>query len=619
RKLRDQTFSEEPNSQSMDELCRHILCHYSSHDYIDGLIRCAGPDAISALERLLIDRSLDHRLRLRAARALGKMGDRGSVEVLIKAIEDDYPSVRHEAISALGCLGGEQAIRAIIALLDSESFHLRRIAASAVIQAGGMHMHGPEPYNERLDLLAKLLISGQEEVMEAMIGLGDIGLERLESILKDNSFLIRRGAAMALALRIRKIMDETPRGVSIPCQLSSHGLRAWDISRLYSFRMERNDGLVTKVENTDFKALSDMLCGQGLLRFSSANSVKENVGARSIDLDALLKEYGAGELERRGRTLISPIDRGYLAVKLSIRPGCEDRLAREAEMMKFLAGLGLSSRLPVPLGGLFRIEGFDGGQYAPIYKSLQRCREAGTYAICYTADRSYFTYLNDPSLSIDDLKKGLAVCSGDLAMMARSGSIHTSLMPLFHRHDVHAGRECDARRYRWRAKVAGRLEMWRESCTYPNLRLSGLADFEHIELYDSISAGDLQILIGEHLLSLSLIIGSYFRNRGCFNISAQETMIKGCFDQYYRQLTCSELQLDGCIDWKELSYRMAQEMEEDLYMDAVSPGKLTSNGPHLGMPNGPFPIPELMRAIHIATLFMVLDLGLDLKGQISLS
>jgi len=545
-----------------------------------------------------MDHSLDHRLRIRAARALGQMGDRGSVEVLAEAIKDDYPSVRHEAISALGVLGGEQAIQALTSLLDSESFHLRRIAAKAIIQAGGMHGV------ESLDLLEKLLVSGQEEVMEAMIRQGESGLERLESLLQSDSFFIRQGAALALALNIRKVLDEESRGMSIHCQLSSRGLRARDISRLYSFGIERHDGRTIKVENTDFQALSDMLCGRGLVRSSSAFNVQEHAGARRIDLDALLEGLGAGGLELRGRTLIAPLNQGYLAIKLSIKPGDEVRLAREAEMMIHLAGLGLSSMLPVPLGGLFMIEGID-WQHAPTYKSPKN-GQICTYAICYTADQGYFTYLNDPFLSNEEVIRGLAVCSGDLAMMIRSGAVHTSLLPLYHRREPGPGRDSGA--YQWRRKIAGRLEMWRDSCSYPNLRLSGLADFEHVEHYGSIPARDLQILIGEQLLSLSLTIGSYFKNRGCFNINAQEKMVKGCFDRYYRQLTSSEPQLDECIDWPALSCRMAQEMEEDRYMDAVSLERQISNKPHLGVINGPFPIPELMRAIHIASLFMVLEL-----------
>jgi hypothetical protein len=32
------------------------------------------------------------------------------------------------------------------------------------------------------------------------------------------------------------------------------------------------------------------------------------------------------------------------------------------------------------------------------------------------------------------------------------------------------------------------------------------------------------------------------------------------------------------------------------------------SGPHLGIFNGPFPIPELIRAVHITSLFGVLEM-----------
>jgi hypothetical protein len=46
-------------------------------------------------------------------------------------------------------------------------------------------------------------------------------------------------------------------------------------------------------------------------------------------------------------------------------------------------------------------------------------------AICYLADSEYFRYLNDPSLSIDEMGVGLVLCSKDLAKLTAMGAIHT--------------------------------------------------------------------------------------------------------------------------------------------------------------------------------------------------
>jgi hypothetical protein len=59
---------------------------------------------------------------------------------------------------------------------------------------------------------------------------------------------------------------------------------------------------------------------------------------------------------------------------------------------------------------------------------------------------------------------------------------------------------------------------------------------------------------------------------------------------------------------------MGEEMAGDRYMKAIVRGgqscqdRVVLSGPHLGMFNGSFPIPELIRAIHIASLFGVLEM-----------
>jgi hypothetical protein len=163
--------------------------------------------------------------------------------------------------------------------------------------------------------------------------------------------------------------------------------------------------------------------------------------------------------------------------------------------------------------------------------------------------------------------------------------------------------------------VAGRLDRWRESCQYPNLRLSGLADFEHVEIHSQISSKDLQHFIGNQLLSISLVLGSYFRNRGEFNQKAVSEILKDCFLNYYREFSNTNSLIDNCIDWDYLAFRMNEEMGGDKYMNAIIRGAglhgenvEKSTGPHLGLFNGPFPLPELIRAIYIVSLFAILEM-----------
>ncbi|MGD0953605.1 MAG: hypothetical protein ABR985_14645 [Methanotrichaceae archaeon] len=60
---------------------------------------------------------------------------------------------------------------------------------------------------------------------------------------------------------------------------------------------------------------------------------------------------------------------------------------------------------------------------------------------------------------------------------------------------------------------------------------------------------------------------------------------------------------------------MSEEMGGDKYMNAIIRGVglhgenvEVSTGPHLGLFNGPFPVPELIRAIHITSLFAILGM-----------
>jgi hypothetical protein len=82
-----------------------------------------------ALERLVLDKRVDHRLRFRAIRTLSQIGDSRSEGALLKALEDEYPIVRHEAISALRKIGASNARVTLEKLLDCQSPYLRRKAA----------------------------------------------------------------------------------------------------------------------------------------------------------------------------------------------------------------------------------------------------------------------------------------------------------------------------------------------------------------------------------------------------------------------------------------------------------------------------------------------------------
>ncbi len=565
------------------------------------------------VERLLSDAEQDHRIRIAAARALGEMGSRDSASALCKALSDTYPSVKHEAIAALGKIGGSEACAALSNLLNSKSCRTRSMAARALIQISGV----PAPKEENLELLMKLLSSGDERVKYAILQIGPLAAALLTSQLDDDSFSARQQAAQTLALHIRRIVDRRPLREDLFQWLEEHGYSAGYLAKLYSFRIRQSGAIVEDVENSGFDAISKILCGNRLLRLQSLRLLQSlalhEPEIRTISLENLLVEYGvedAEDLGRMGRTLIAPTDNGCLAIKLCAKEGDEAKLLAEAKMQSILQGFRLSSKTPRPLGGLFRIQGL------PSWVQMD-LKLSKAHAICYIADRDYFRYLSDPTLSLEEMKEGMASCAQDLGKLAGIGLIHTSLIPLYHNR----GRAIGDHIYRWNRKIAGRLDNWLESCTYPNLRLSGIADLEHIEAHTEMASKELQAYAGEHLFSMSLVLGSYFRRRGMFDKKALGCILSDGFHKYCYALAGlnerpdghspkshidKHIPLDECIDWTELARRMAEEMEGNKYMH-MRGDRDAQKGPHLGLFNGPFPIPELIRAIHITSLFAILE------------
>lgn len=594
-----------------DALIENLIRHCPVHQRKDVIKMLMNQDMSServadVLEKLLRDPVEDHRIRLVAARTLGQIGFERSVQALLQSLGDEYPSVRHEAIAALGKIGDMGSCAQLMNLLESESCYVRGAAARALIQISGV----PAPEKKNIALLTKLLCSGDILVKEVLLRIGTPALAILAARMGDDSFYIRSQASQVLAMHVRRQLDQLfnqlfigqlSYGMSIFDMPKGRGLFAKTIAKtigdLYSFRITRTGEGIEKVENSGFDSISRMLCGERQLQPSISAPMPRSYKwpMKTTTLESLLSEHNAGSIMLMGRTLVAPVPEGCLAVKFCVKDGDESRLLHEARMQEHLQGLGLLSRVPRPLGGLFRIDGL------PTWiKETLSLSHAHASAICYIASIDYFQYLSDPSISEVNMRSGVTSCASDLGMLAGMGLIHTSLISLFHNRERTTGGDCT---YRWNRKLAGRLDNWLESCRYPNLRRSGIADLEHLELYPEVSSQLLQAYIGEHLFSMSLVLGCSFCKRGSVSFRLIGYALKDCFQEYYRSLTGIEPKLlDDCIDWDNLACRMAEEM-------AAQPE------PHLGRCNGPFPIPELLRAVHIASTSMVLELQAQSKAR----
>jgi hypothetical protein len=213
-----------------------------------------------------------------------------------------------------------------------------------------------------------------------------------------------------------------------------------------------------------------------------------------------------------------------------------------------------------------------------------------------TEGNGYFTYLRDSAIEPEQFKQALLVNMHDLFTLARYGIIHTALIELF--HNLSTDRE-DRGKYLWMVDIfrdieersgAGRLHAWTSAVEYPNMRLSGLADFpdfyplkelakesnrvsehmntllEHHPGYDS-EVFYLASYLGDYLLSATLITGRYFRDRDELdwrNPSKLASLMQDCYVAAFAAFTErpeEEVQLlSDAIDWNKFAMQMALNM-----------------------------------------------------------
>ena len=232
-------------------------------------------------------------------------------------------------------------------------------------------------------------------------------------------------------------------------------------------------------------------------------------GSASVSLDTVFEKLGARNPETafwKGRSLLQKRPDGRICVIKFAKTWNEAlQLHKEARWMDLLKDFSLPDGrrfdLPRPLAlddcNLLTIRnGFHGFWYA----------------IAYTACAAYFSYPNEPctrgEYTAGQITEVFSRNAWILGKLASMGIVHTAVIPLFHNR-IQQGRREDMGRYDW--EHGGRLDQWLESCRYPNISFSGLRDFEHLDLVDGTPV--LKRSIGEHLLSLILIAGSFFRNR----------------------------------------------------------------------------------------------------------
>lgn len=216
--------------------------------------------------------------------------------------------------------------------------------------------------------------------------------------------------------------------------------------------------------------------------------------------------------EWRGRTAVLPLKTGeLLAFKWHQTSDSKDREARE---MNRARSFGKEAPLPLP---------------SPV-NSISHRRADGRfrsgpsliYLVAKERPRDEFAYLNDKMDSAltraekaDRLEEAALKSIKDMALLLKNGYIHGSLIPLSHSQ---AHWEWDFwRYYKWERRFGPTsLHNWRSALSYPNLRLKGLADWEHLAPVSSFErldehdgahhAHDIYSAIGQNLFEWAVVV-----------------------------------------------------------------------------------------------------------------
>lgn len=229
----------------------------------------------------------DETVRERAVSALGKIGDRHAVEMLIGSTTDSVGHVRSAAFKAIGWIGGEQAIALLIKGLDDDYPDVRQAAL------GGLILNANEEVIKRLteDLHHEKPI---RQIMAAQ-ALGWIGesfvIEPLISALNHPEWEVRKSAVESLgrlaersaAEHVKVLLnDEEPkvRRSAIDALIALEGVRA---SQSVSCLLDDDDTWVKFHAINALGSLGDTAMIEQILPFlSDENDILRVAAAKAL-------------------------------------------------------------------------------------------------------------------------------------------------------------------------------------------------------------------------------------------------------------------------------------------------------------------------------------------------
>jgi hypothetical protein len=316
-------------------------------------------------------------------------------------------------------------------------------------------------------------------------------------------------------------------------------------------------------------------------------------GAPCLTWETILQQTGLRLLSPAaffGRSLVASLRPGdrLLVLKLALADDSPALLLREALWMDHLRTgdylFPLRFKVPAPMrigqGYVFRLKG------VPARLPENLALHPKRYAVGFVADKDYFSYPNHCQTKIGNTDREFSQTmvrnAWLLGKLASLGIIHAAPIPLFHNR-VQRCRRRDNGLYEWFR--GGRLDRWLESCSYPNIGHTGIRDFEHLTSFKGYGR-DLYRHVGSHILSLLLVIGSYFRNkdrnrvgfdehgkpvdaRDLFDKEFLKASVWAVFFSYYWGFAGGAFRGEIPLDMDKLAGRMIEEMGIDRHMEEI--------------------------------------------------
>ncbi len=215
--------------QNKDALIDFILLKNTDFDFLNlkvlaikTLSGYRSPECVPALLFCLNDKNSNYKIRLAAAEALGKIGDKVAFDSLINVVCDDKEKsayVKESAVTALGMLGDDRALDVFDSIISAKQMFLDKFQflKEKIIEA--MSKFDSSKNAKALEILKKTLSDSSEKIrisaIEAIMNMDvDESYNIIYDCLKyDSSLEVKKNALIALYnLSDRKILDEVIAG-----------------------------------------------------------------------------------------------------------------------------------------------------------------------------------------------------------------------------------------------------------------------------------------------------------------------------------------------------------------------------------------------------------------------